>query len=358
MKFKHLLLSAALIGLLPMAAQAQTKASDGVYISLGAGWNNLMDSADKASNLTGKTRYDDGYAIVGAVGYGWGNGFRTELEAGYRNNAIKSGTFNGINVRPSGTFNSLSLMTNVIYDFNLGGFVPYVGAGVGIARLTSNEISVGGTQVDDQDMQFAYQGIAGIAYGVTENIKLDLGYRYFGTTNPSFMAGSARAGGPTGATLRTEYGAHTVLLSVRYEFGAPKAPPPPAAPVAAAPPPPPPPPPPPAPALQRAFIVFFDFDRSDITPEALRIIKQAAETAKRGSVPRIMVTGHTDLSGSVAYNQRLSERRAEAVRQALVREGITAGGISTVGRGKTQPLVPTADGVREPQNRRAEIVLQ
>jgi OOP family OmpA-OmpF porin len=75
-------------------------------------------------------------------------------------------------------------------------------------------------------------------------------------------------------------------------------------------------------------------------------------------VPRIVVTGHTDLSGSVAYNQRLSERRAEAVRQALVREGLTAGAISTIGRGKTQPLVPTADGVREPQNRRAEIVLQ
>jgi outer membrane protein OmpA-like peptidoglycan-associated protein len=111
-------------------------------------------------------------------------------------------------------------------------------------------------------------------------------------------------------------------------------------------------------SIQRAFIVFFDFDRADITPEAARIIRAAADAAKRGNVPRIMVTGHTDLSGSVAYNQRLSERRAEAVRAQLVREGIATNAIATTGRGKAQPLVPTADGVREPQNRRAEIVLQ
>ena len=357
MRIKHLLLSAALVALMPLAAQAQSKATDGVYVSFGAGFNLLNDSNDKASGLSGQTKYDGGYAVLAAVGYGWGNGFRTELEGGYRNNTIKSARFAGVDTRASGSMSSLSLMANVIYDFNLGGFSPYLGAGVGIARLASNEFSTAGGQVDDYDMQFAYQGIAGVAYALTNNWKLDLGYRYFATTNPSFAAGSARAGGPTGPTLRTEYGAHTVLLSVRYEFGAPPPPPPPAAPVAV-PPPPPPPPPAPAPAIQRAFIVFFDFDRSDITPEALRIIKQAAETAKRGSVPRIVVTGHTDLSGSVAYNQRLSERRAEAVRQALVREGLTAGAISTIGRGKTQPLVPTADGVREPQNRRAEIVLQ
>lgn len=357
MKIKHLLLSAAMVALLPLTAQAQSKATDGVYVSLGAGFNLLNESDEKASGRSGTTKYDGGYAGVGAVGYGWGNGLRTELEGAYRNNTIKSARFAGVDTRASGSMSSLSLMANAIYDFNLGSFSPYIGAGVGLARIGANRTSTANAQVDDYDMQLAYQGIAGVAYALTNNWKLDLGYRYFATTNPSFMAGSAASGGPTGPTIRSEYSAHTVLLSVRYEFGAPPPPPPPAAPVAV-PPPPPPPPPAPAPAIQRAFIVFFDFDRADITPEASRIIRQAAETAKRGSVPRIVVTGHTDLSGSVAYNQRLSERRAEAVRQALVREGLTAGAISTVGRGKTQPLVPTADGVREPQNRRAEIVLQ
>jgi len=355
MKMKHLLLSASLIALAPFAAQAQSKASDGVYVSLGAGWNKVLDADLKTGGLSGKSTFEDGYAIIGAVGYGWGNGFRTEFEGGYRNNDQKSATLGGVRFANKGSYSALTGMANVIYDLNLGGFTPYVGAGVGVARVGLNTASTRG-QIDDYDMQFAYQGIAGVAFGLTENIKLDLGYRYINTLKPSFMAGNSTTG-PTGNTIRSEYGAHTVLLSIRYEFGAPP-PPPPVVTPAAAPPPPPPPPPPPAPSLQRAFIVFFDFDRSDITPEAARIIKQAAETAKRGNVPRIMVTGHTDLSGSVAYNQRLSERRAEAVRQALVREGITAGGISTVGRGKTQPLVPTADGVREPQNRRAEIVLQ
>jgi outer membrane protein OmpA-like peptidoglycan-associated protein len=104
--------------------------------------------------------------------------------------------------------------------------------------------------------------------------------------------------------------------------------------------------------------VFFDWDKSDITPEAARILQQAADNARRGGNSRIVVTGHADRSGAATYNQRLSERRAEAVRAQLIRNGMTTGQISTSGRGETQPLVPTADGVREPQNRRAEIVLQ
>ena len=72
---------------------------------------------------------------------------------------------------------------------------------------------------------------------------------------------------------------------------------------------------------------------------------------------RIVVTGHTDTVGSMAYNQRLSERRADAVKTEMVREGLNADDISTVGRNFSEPLVPTGPGVREPQNRRAVIDL-
>ncbi|MBI3505515.1 MAG: OmpA family protein, partial [Proteobacteria bacterium] len=95
-----------------------------------------------------------------------------------------------------------------------------------------------------------------------------------------------------------------------------------------------------------------------LTPEASRIIQQAATTAKQGSVTRITATGHTDTSGSTQYNQRLSERRAAAVQAELVRQGIPANQIVTIGRGESELRVRTADGVREPQNRRVEIVLQ
>ena len=67
---------------------------------------------------------------------------------------------------------------------------------------------------------------------------------------------------------------------------------------------------------------------------------------------------HADRSGPENYNMALSLRRANAVKDALVREGVPATAISVVGKGETQPLVPTADGVREPQNRRVEIVIQ
>ncbi|MBI1775569.1 MAG: OmpA family protein [Proteobacteria bacterium] len=110
------------------------------------------------------------------------------------------------------------------------------------------------------------------------------------------------------------------------------------------------------PVVPRTYLVFFDFDKSDITPEAARVLKDAADNAKKSGTTRIMVTGHTDTMGTVPYNQRLSERRAAAVKDFLVREGLPAGQVATVGRGKSEPLVPTGDGVREARNRRAEIV--
>ena len=113
-------------------------------------------------------------------------------------------------------------------------------------------------------------------------------------------------------------------------------------------------PPPPV----RSFLVFFDWNKAAITADGQRAIQQAAASAKAGNVARITATGHADRSGSDRYNQKLSETRAAAVKAELVKQGIAANQIVTIGRGETQPLVPTADGVREPQNRRVEIVLQ
>ena len=104
--------------------------------------------------------------------------------------------------------------------------------------------------------------------------------------------------------------------------------------------------------------MFFDFDKSDITAEAGRVIQQAATNAKAGNVSRIQATGHTDRAGPDRYNMALSIRRANAVKAALVSQGIPESQIVVIGKGETQPLVPTPDGVREPQNRRVEILLQ
>jgi len=87
----------------------------------------------------------------------------------------------------------------------------------------------------------------------------------------------------------------------------------------------------------------------------MRIVQQAAEASRTAQV-QIQVTGYTDASGSAGYNQRLSERRANNVANALVRFGVPRQAMSVSGRGKNDQRVPTADGVREPQNRRVEIV--
>ncbi len=105
----------------------------------------------------------------------------------------------------------------------------------------------------------------------------------------------------------------------------------------------------------REFVVYFDWDRSDLTAEARSIITQAANHAKSGTPTRILVVGHTDSSGSAAYNLGLSNRRARTVADALVAQGVNGGVISLDGRGETQLARPTADGVREPLNRRATI---
>jgi hypothetical protein len=104
-------------------------------------------------------------------------------------------------------------------------------------------------------------------------------------------------------------------------------------------------------------MVFFDWDRSNLSAQAQSTIAQAANTFKQTGVAQITATGHADRSGPDNYNMALSLRRANAVKDELVRDGVPAGAIQVIGKGESQPLVPTADGVREPQNRRVEIVL-
>jgi OmpA-OmpF porin, OOP family len=104
------------------------------------------------------------------------------------------------------------------------------------------------------------------------------------------------------------------------------------------------------------FLVFFDWDRDTITPDGMRIVQQAADAFRSGAPVQIQVTGYTDASGSAGYNQRLSERRANNVANALARFGVPRQAMVVSGRGKNDQRVPTADGVREPQNRRVEIV--
>jgi iron complex outermembrane receptor protein len=112
----------------------------------------------------------------------------------------------------------------------------------------------------------------------------------------------------------------------------------------------------PAPSVANSYLVFFDFNKSDLTPQAVTIVGQAAKNAGVAKVTKLEVTGNTDTVGSDAYNMRLSRRRAESVAAELEKDGIPSSEIAIYAKGKRDLLVPTADGVKEPQNRRVQIV--
>ena len=111
-------------------------------------------------------------------------------------------------------------------------------------------------------------------------------------------------------------------------------------------------------AAARTYLVFFDWNKHNLTDRARQIIAEAAQTAKTTGTTRIEVAGHTDNTGTVAYNQRLSMLRAETVAAELVRRGVPRSEIGLQAYGSSRPLVATGPNVREPQNRRVEIVLK
>jgi len=318
---KNALLAAAALVALPVVANAQSlfqtgPSSPGIYIGAEGGLNWLLNN--------NSYNYNTGFSVGGVVGYDF-VGPRVELEGMYRNNQ-------GAGVVPfgagfayaNGQINQVSVMANVLYDFLPGAVItPYVGAGAGIA-FVDGSLSPGCTMCSTE---FAYQGIIGVGYNVTPSLRINLDGRYYGTTNP-------------GTYQNNNLG---VMLGVTYKFGQPET-------VA---------PPPPAPAAPTApsYMVFFDWDRSDLSAQAMQTIHQVSQAYRTKGSARVTATGHTDTSGPADYNMALSLRRANAVKSALVQDGVPAANISVIGRGEADPLVPTADGVREPQNRRVVITL-
>jgi outer membrane protein OmpA-like peptidoglycan-associated protein len=147
----------------------------------------------------------------------------------------------------------------------------------------------------------------------------------------------------------------SVRVGVNYRFAAaPPPPPPPPPPVVTRPPP----PPPVAVACPTSeFVVYFEWDRSNLNQAALETIDAAVNRARQCNVSGTIVVGHTDTSGSPTYNQGLSERRASVVRDALVARGLAAGSIQTQARGESDLARATRDGVREPLNRRTAVTI-
>jgi outer membrane protein OmpA-like peptidoglycan-associated protein len=342
---------AGTVAFLCFALPAQ--AGEGWYLSLEGGANIVDDWEHTRTRWTicgpeikeALAAFETGWSAFGAAGYAL-NGWRVEVEGGYRHNDIESYVKNwkgeivregGSRFDPSGELTEASLLINIIYDVPIfERFSISVGLGAG-ADFASFKLNTIWAPVDEDDWHFVYQGLAGVNYALTEMTVLFVNYRFANVSDVSFD--------PT-ALVHLEgedFQKQAATAGVRFQLSAPGLPPapPPAAPQ-------------PVP-LEREFMVFFGFNKWSLSAEALSTIREAAGAVRASGSAAIRVVGHADRAGSIAYNKGLSLRRAKSVKKALIDEGLGAEAISISGRGESEPLVPTADGMRESQNRRVHI---
>ncbi|MFN6253162.1 MAG: OmpA family protein [Acetobacteraceae bacterium] len=360
MAFRKMFIAAAVVAAAPMLAQAQPVT--GLYIGggVGANWQQnttLNGAVNNALGLKVENEFEVGYAGVLSLGWGFGNGLRAEIEGNYRSNDVSDTRVSGASFssKASGTGTAVSYgaMANILYDFNLGsalgGLMPYIGAGAGYIWHDYQDVGVryasGDKIVYNGDTgAFGYQAILGAALPIANvpGLAVTAEYRFMGTLGHD-INGTVNQTGQAQVRVNSDIDNfnHSLLIGLRYAFNAAPAMPVAAAPVAAA----------------RTFLVFFDWSKADLTDRARQIIGEAASARGQG-VTRIEVNGFTDRSGPSDYNMQLSIRRANAVAAELVRRGVPRNEIVTRGFGEENNLVPTADGVREPQNRRVEIILK
>ena len=344
---KNVFIGLGLVSLMALPAiPANATEIKGYYVNLGAGGVIPRDQDASTHGHGMSVKHDTGFTGYGAFGYGYGNGLRVEVEGVYLQSGISS-----IGGNPaSGHEQSYGGLLNVVYDIDLNKhfgintiFTPYVGVGAGYmanSYRTHSVHSIGGTQGS-----FAYQAIIGTSVDTgIPGLQATVDYRLIGQpmSNDSYHEADT--------SFHHSFD-HTFTVGLRYAFDT--APAPITSTVVA-----------PTPTPTRTYLVFFDWDKSILTESAKKIIRNAASAATHVNTTRIEVNGYSDTSSSrggkrgEAYNLALSERRAEAVEEELIKNGIEKKFISITALGDTHPLVKTGPNVREAQNRRVEIILK
>jgi OOP family OmpA-OmpF porin len=346
MKLRSMALAGTAMLALSTPALAQ---NPGWYLGLGVGYDQLESVRSTNPPMKFSTSYSGDAIYVGSAGYKWDAGMRLELELGFdahdASKTISIGLPTITKPTLSGGTSTSSALLNFIYDWDFGNrWGLSLGGGVGAADVNHYERVSGAQAIQGAHTSFAWQGIAGLNFAVNDDVTLYADYRY----RTAEVDNDFNSFGVMNGIHVLQHTEHVALFGVRWYLDR-AAPPPPT------PPPPPPPPLPPPPV--KTFIVFFDFDKSNLTDKAEEVVAEAVRTAKANGFVKVLVTGHTDTVGSDQYNQALSIRRAQSVKDEMVRDGLDGGGISIAGKSFHEPLVPTGPGVREPQNRRAVIDL-
>ncbi|MDR3416805.1 MAG: OmpA family protein [Nevskia sp.] len=365
--------SAVFLAATPIVAQA----GEGPYLGLETGANfERPQSYNFNGTDLGSLHFDTGWVggIVG--GYSLSSGLRPELELNYRSNFVRDAfpgpTGGGPNA--NGRQDAQGIFANLWYDVSLpgGGWLqnlhPYFGFGVGGLRFADRGLNFGGIQRNnDWAAKPALQLGTGVGYDITPQLTASVDYRYVQSQRGYINPGLGTTGNPT-----ARYAANSALVSLRYSFGEkpapapePMAPPPPPPP--ALPPPPPPPPPCHAPAgfkvdanchiiPQEVVVraVDFEFNSAKLTAPAQQTLDEVATALVAQPELNVEVQGHTDSVGKAAYNLRLSQKRADAVKAYLVGKGVNGSHLVAKGYGKTKPIASNDTVEGRAQNRRVE----
>ncbi|PYD76517.1 OmpA family protein [Novacetimonas pomaceti] len=391
MRLRTALLATTLMAAAPAASMATT--ITGPYVGIGGGYDLTQvqhghgvdrdgpaSHQETESGTRDRLHHHNGWTGFGAVGWGFGNGLRVEVEGDYNWSQIDRETIGGgtntFSGRTRGADRSYGGFLNVLYDIDLKRLfsidvpvTPFVGVGAGYLWQdvgTSTNYNISGVNAnvrhDGGNQGFAYQGIVGAAYDIpgVPGLQMTTEYRMIGQPQ-SFTMGDAGSRTTIGSPWNAERHGyvhfdhrfnHQFIVGVRYAFNHAPPPPPPAPAVV-----------PPAPTAARTYLVFFDWDGAALTGRAREIVSEAAQASTHVQTTRIEVNGYTDNSAAhpgprgEKYNMGLSMRRADSVKAELIRDGVPANAIDIHGYGEAHPLVPTGPDTREPQNRRVEIIL-
>ena len=375
------LLAGVALAAMAAATGAYAEQAQGWYGAVDAGYNTMGDwKAKSTGNMPDGSPFaydvstENTWAGFARLGYRYSPSWRVEFEGGYRpgdvdtaigfkrnygalsgNTAVDTALCTPVKIRasgdacggPDGSLTQSTFMVNLYYDIlPESTFHPFVGVGAGLDHIKSKFIGQYSTNpagvpehlsIVGDDTVAAYQLLAGMAWELSDRLSVDVTYRYLSAEKPTISSISSTAAWTPG-DFSGKLNDQTLSVGLRWAFAAP------------------PPPPPPPPAYEaRQFIVYFEFDKSDLTTDAQAVVQAAADYAKAGNAARIVVVGHTDTSGSAAYNIRLSERRAKTVADALAGLGVDGSKLAVDWKGEADPAVATGDGVKEPLNRRSTI---
>jgi OmpA-OmpF porin, OOP family len=357
MKLRSILLVCAATAAICGSALASD--ATGWYVGLGAGLSIPLDQklVLRGTQTAGyKLQPKDSGLFAGMFGYRFSNRIRIENELSYDYHSVNEKFVRrDESIAIKGHESAFADIVNVFYDQPLSSkWDVFVGAGVGIASFKPKFTdSYYDGEISGGHLALIAQGLVGVSYSVSDDIDIGLDYRYrqvsgYGNLDVNTALENV---GYTHARLNT-VAEHAVMLTARFYFT-----PPPPLPLPPPPPPPPQPAPPPVVKPITTYIVFFDFNKSNLTAKAQQVLAEAVQAAQANGLVKIVVTGHTDTVGSDKYNKVLSLARAQAVKDELIRLGLSGNGISVDGKGFHELLVATDPGVREPQNRRAVVEL-